>query len=289
MQRLSQYLTFINEKKAALFIGAGISSIAGCLSLKDLCDQLKELKEVEQFLKGQSSVSPREVIAFCKSRLTTEKEKQIFAGVMRGGLSPNPEKFWKSFLPFIRKIKQLKPFPPIITTNVDCCLTITKEFEMNKIFHLKEHMKVTNFNEGGIFHLHGYIEDSNNQVWDIDDYSKRYIDTDFRNFVLEIFQRYSVLFLGYAFGDTEFLSLIRKAKKECQQPKPHFALLPSDDCPSGVNEAVYMELYNIQTIQYGLKDDFINLFTEWIDSNFSSVAIGRDDQVSFMQRLGEGA
>lgn len=46
MQKLTLFINFIEQKKAVIFIGAGISRIAGCSDLNDICKKIAEIKSV---------------------------------------------------------------------------------------------------------------------------------------------------------------------------------------------------------------------------------------------------
>ncbi|MBU4306113.1 MAG: SIR2 family protein [Candidatus Omnitrophica bacterium] len=296
MNRLSQFLGFIEKKKAAIFIGAGISRIAGCSGLQDICRKLAEIKSVQELIKSQNPASiedvPRkELIAFCKSICNrSDEDRRKLDGIMREGLTSEPDKFSREYLPFIKKFKQLTPFPSLVTTNVDGCLAQTRQFDLGKIYHRKTDMRIDLFRNFGIFHIHGYVEDTDEQLWDLFDYPERYNLPEFKEFIIHIFREYSVLFLGYAFGDDDELrQLIAEAKKGNPRPKNHFALLPTDETHPHINEAIYRELFNIQIVKYGTKAEFVKLFSEWIDSNFNPVVMGKNDEISHLPSIVEGA
>jgi hypothetical protein len=276
METLLEYIPYLEKNEAALFIGAGVSSIAGCSGLQEICKKLKEIKIVEQKLMNQKTadVPPQEVVAFCKNIAKEKNAMHDFEGVMREGITPDPNKYSKDYLPFIKKVKKMISSSPILTTNVDACLTNTKEFPMNKIFHKLDDMSKDNFDSGGIFHLHGYIENTNDQLWDVYDYPTRYESKIFKEFLCHVLQNYSLLFLGYAFGDKELLTQFAKAKNSSS--KPHFALMPDDDCTPHINEKIYYEIYKIKIIKYGPKDQFVNILARWIIENFEKTEIGSD-------------
>ncbi len=292
MDKLASYIGFIEQKKAAIFIGAGISRIAGCFSLQDICRELAKIKSVQELIKSQNpdTVPRKELIAFCKSICNkSDADRRDLDGIMRRGLTLEPDKFYREYLPFIKKLRQLTPFPSIMTTNVDDCLAKTRQFDLTKIYHKKPDMRMDLFRNFGIFHIHGYIEEAGGQVWDLFDYPKRYSLQEFKEFIINIFREYSVLFLGYAFGDDDELrQLIAEAKKGNPKPQNHFALLPTDETHSFINEAIYDELFNIQIVRYGTKDDFVKLFSEWIDSNFNPTVMGKDDERSHLPPIAEG-
>jgi len=292
MDKLSSFISFIRQGKAAIFIGAGISRIAGCSGLQDICRKLIAIKHIQELIKSknQNDVPRKELIAFCKSICNrSDNDRRTLDGIMRQGLTHDPDVFYREYIPFIRKLKQLMPFPSIITTNVDACLTYTGQFDLTKIYYKIPDMQIQLFNNIGIFHIHGYIEDSGKQLWDLFDYPERYNLHEFKQFIINTFREYSVLFLGYAFGnDDELRQLIAEAKKGNPQPKDHFALLPTDEAHTHINEAIYEELFNIHIIRYGLKVNFVKLFSEWIDFNFNPAVMIGKNEVSHLPALHGG-
>jgi len=292
MERLTPFISFIKRKKAAIFVGAGISCIAGCFGLNDICKMLAEIKSVQELIKSQKpeSIPRKEFIAFCKSIcIKSDDDRRELDGVMRKGLTRDPHKFYREYLPFIKKLKQLNPFPSLMTTNVDACLADTQQFDLEKIYYKEPDMDINLFRNFGIFHVHGYIEDTRGQLWDLFDYPRRYDIQSFKDFIKNVFREYSVLFIGYAFGDDDELrQLIFQAKEENPQPQKHFALLPTDEDYSHIDESIYKELYNINLIRYGSKSDFVKLFSEWSDSNFNPIVMGRDDEIGQLPPIAGG-
>ncbi len=292
MNRLSPFIGFIEQKKAAIFFGAGISKIAGCSGLRDICRKLSEIKSVQELIKSQNpdAVPRKELIAFCKSVCNRcEGDRRVFDGIMRQGLTFETDKFYREYLPFIKKLKQVIPFPSIMTTNVDDCLSKTRQFDLAKIFYKESDMRMDLFRDIGIFHIHGYIEDSSGQLWDLFDYPERYGKKDFKEFIVNTFKEYSVLFLGYAFSDDDELKqLMGMAKKENDPPQKHFALLPTDEAHPHINDTMYEELFNVQVVRYGSKADFIKILSDWIDSNFNPAKIGKDEDISHLPSISEG-
>lgn len=293
MNQLSPFIGFIEQKKAVIFIGAGISRIAGCSGLQDICRKLAGIKSVQELIKSKNpkAVPRKELIAFCKSVCSkNDVDRRELEGIMREGVTSDPEKLAREYLPFIKKLKQLTPFPSIMTTNVDQCLAQTRQFDFAKIYHKISDMRIGFFRRWGIFHIHGYSEDPSGQLWDLFDYPQRYSIQEFKDFIIGVFRGYSVLFLGYAFGDDEELrQLMAEAKRGISQPQIHFALLSTDEAYPNINEAIYKELFNIQIIRYGSKADFVKLFNEWIDSNFNPTTMGKDDEISHLPPIAEGA
>ena len=293
MNRLSPFISFIEQKKAAIFFGAGISKIAGCSGLRDICRKLSGIKSVQELIKSHNpdAVPRKELIAFCKSICNRcDNDRRIFDGIMRQGLTFKADEYYRDYLPFIRKLKQVIPFPSIMTTNVDDCLAKTGQFDLTRIFYKESDMRIELFRDIGIFHIHGYVEDSGGQLWDLFDYPERYGKENFKEFIINTFKEYSILFLGYGFGDDDELKqLMGSAKKETEQPKKHYALLPTNEEHPHVNDAMYDELFNVQILRYGSKADFLRMFGDWIDSNFNPAKLGKDEDVSHLPSISEGA
>ena len=282
MERLSQYIASINEKKAAIFIGAGVSALAGCSNLKEICKMLGEIEEIKEHFKkiNLDRSTPREIITDVKGKLVSEEGKRAFDGTMRKGIIYDHNKFEEVYIPFIKKLKYLNPWPPVITTNVDYCLTQSGQFDVLKVYHKLNHMSISNLVGGGVFHIHGYVENVAGQVWDIQAYTKRYRDRKFTSFLRNILANYSVLFLGYGLEDAELRNIMSEAKKHSNNSICHFALF-SDDTDKVPDEEVYKELYKIQIIKYGPIKNFVEIISSWIESNFSNASIGNNNQVMF--------
>lgn len=276
MEVLSEYLTYIDRGKAILFIGSGISSIAGCLGWDKLCNNLIQIKSIAAELKEQSleNITPQDIITFCRNSVSSDEEKKKIEGIFRSATTPDPDLFRDNYLPLIRTLKLIKPFPPILTTNVDSCLSDSREFEMEKIYFRIEEMKNETLKNGGIFHIHGYKEHASRQVWDTHDYSERYSQTAFREFLVNIFLNYSVLFLGYAFRDGELKGCIGDAAKRAggNSNLYHYALIPTIDTDYRYLSVPIMEKnYKVKLIEYGNHDELVPKIKKWVQENFGII------------------
>jgi len=283
MHRLSQYIRYLDDEKAVLLVGAGISVLAGCSGLAAVKKKLSEIDSIKADLKSMKTdnISNKELLAFIKSKCKTPEDQRKYEGNMRESIVPDPNIFVRDYMPFVKIIKKIYKFPPIITTNVDSCLESTKEFDMTKVFYRPDDMTLGNLENGGIFHIHGYLEDSQNEVWDLYDYEKRY-NQNFKDFLVEVFKSYSILYVGYAFGDQELLTQMALAKINNSSAVRHFALLPDDDFPPHVDEGLYEHLYNIHVIKYGPRASFVRVFCEWIESNFGGPGVAGPGTAMFM-------
>jgi SIR2-like domain len=281
VNRLSQYIDFITRKKAILFVGAGISKVAGCSTLREICDELETLQKRKEPKFKSDQMRERDIFAYVRSKATSAEEKRQFNAILRRGVTPDPSKVLKKYLPFIKTLKSINPFPPILTTNVDNCLEQTHEFSLAEIFFKPKEMSVSNLKSGGIFHLHGYIEDTSNQTWDLYDFAKLYSITKFRSFLTNLFKNFSVLFMGCGMKDTELLDLLAMANREIKNPITHFALLPEDEF-GAFNESFFKETHRVQLINYGAREEFCNIFGSWIDSNFNKTVLGKQKQARNM-------
>ena len=272
MQKLDRYLVYLRKNEAALFIGAGISRIAGCSGAKELCrvlqERMMELKK-QQKLFGDA-VSPRYIHSFSESTLSNQEYKAI----LDENLIPDPGKFSEKYLPFIKTLTRCDPLPPIMTINIDPCLKLTKLFEMRNIYSRMADMRLDKFKNKAIFHLHGYRDGEGSIVLNTIEHRERWGKPSFKRFIVDVFKNYSVLFLGCSLEDNvELLAQIELAKKENGlSSKVHFALMPVDD-PVAIPDEIFDRLHGIQIIKYGARDSFTSIFGKWIDSNFPRPSI----------------
>lgn len=282
MNRLDQIVPHILEGKCILFLGAGISNIAGCGDWNFMVSKMLQHPLIEQKLKvkagyeiiKKSRLSNEEWIGFCQEELTRNGKKEDFWGAVREALYEDSKKFENDYLPLVRKIKQIKPSPKIITTNIDSCLEKAKIVKLNKIFHKPEQFTTKNVegDETAVFHIHGYIEELESSLLTKEKYLKRYNENRFKQFLKRIFSEYSVFFLGYSLKDSALRDIIQQTRNN----RKHLALVAQEDDFEPYDIQGFQELYGVEVVIYGARDDFTNLFAGWIDKNFGGTGITRE-------------
>lgn len=278
MNELSEILPYILNGQCVLFIGAGISKIAGCYDWDSVVREMISHDVIKKRINpnelDNNRLANEELIEFCLQEFTNSGKENDFWGIVRKALMKDPKKFQIEYLPLIRKIKEIEPFPKIITTNIDNCLEETRLLDLSKIFYELDEFNINNLNKSNtcIFHIHGYIEKLKDSLLTRRRYLQRYRKDEFQEFLRGMFSSYSVLFLGYSLRDSEIKDIILQTHTDMK----HFALVPVDDGFSHSEISVYLDLYKIKIIVYGDKKNFGYLLKNWIDRNFVRVNLKED-------------
>lgn len=271
LANLDQALPFIKKGETLLFIGSGLSKIAGCYGWDEIVDMLiaNPIFNNQMNLNAinKSNFSYDEIIDYCRRKYYDNAKENDYWAVIRGAFLEDYNKYINEYLPLIKKIKTINPFPPILTTNIDNCLEKTKLWSLDQIYYELKDFKTSNLRSGCIFHIHGFIEDLKNALITRSQYLPRYNDSYFRTFMLEIFKQYSVIFMGYGLREFFLKNLILEA---CNGTKPrHFALF-SDDEISHPILPLYRDLYKIEIVSFGAIAIFSKEFGIWIDRHFGA-------------------
>jgi hypothetical protein len=263
-------LPFIKEERCALFIGAGLSRIAGCYDwdsiVKEMLDHpLVKSKGIEKNeLMGR--MRNDELIGYCQQLFLESNEEHKFWGIARRAIMFNPALFDKEYLPMIRTLKQIDPTPKVIlTTNIDDCLEYTNEFDLSTTYFKVEDFTEHTLNGPGIFHIHGYKEEFEKSLLTRGKYVPRYRNKAFQEFIKRFFKKYSVLFLGYSLRDQEVKDIIFQTKDEHRM---HYLLIPEEDGFTSSEMSFYQDVYGMVSVVYGPRNNFRKILAEWVDRNF---------------------
>ena len=242
-------LSAASSGRLVVFIGAGVSRIIGCPSWQDFAlKYLKYLHEEKKCInyyeyKNLSKLDSKKLLSICRKIL--EKEK-----------IPSPD--IKSFLNAKKELKEkytiyenLYKFNAVyVTTNYDDYLdrvaekpkseipsvtnstlssTIKKEqSKKNEIIYSQEKLLTSKLlDSGNVIHLHGSIKDERNLIMTIVDYMEYYKNDDRPAvFLEEMFNKYTVLFVGYGLEEYELLEFIIHKSHSSKNEVKHFMLYP---------------------------------------------------------------
>jgi len=269
MDKLNEILQYVLKGECIIFIGAGLSKIAGCYDWDSIVKEMLVHEVVKNKINitelDQSQFSNEEVIDFCQREFDRAGKEDDFWGIVRKALIKDPKKFNEVYIPLIKGISKITPFPRIvITTNIDSCLEETQLFPLNKVFYEPCDFNIQKLNGSGIFHIHGYVENLKKCLLTKRRYIERYKENGFNNFLDKLFSDYSTLFLGYSLRDSEIKNILMRA----QNKKKHFALVSNDDGFTSSELTIFSDLYKTKIIVYGERDTFQNQLIDWIAKNF---------------------
>lgn len=260
----------INNNNLAIFIGAGVSRLVGCKDWRTLAQNLLKLcfdknylnfAEYDALLKDSDN---KKMISIAHSLLKTNNETEFY------------EQLQEALTPCKNKTEIQSIFENIyylgttfVTTNADECFDSMFESAGNSVYDftaidvLPENRK--------LYHIHGSIKNKESLVFTISQYLKQYKNPRFQNFLEKLFEKYTVLFIGYGLSEFELLDfLILKADNSHfnQQPK-HFALMPYFSYETAIagHYSLYFQDLNIKTVPYA-KDkkgyaQLIDIFNNW--------------------------
>ncbi len=207
----------ISEKRMAIFLGAGVSRLIGCVGWDILAKKLVErcfsekkddnlpcineeekkylLREIEK--KGQ-----KKVISICYGILKEHGKLEVFFGEMELNLKAKEEKLTsRNIYDLVYDLKSL-----FITTNAD--VHFDDKFSEDRIVYRMSDFNPENIDRTKLYHIHGSIKDRESLVFTNRDYIKRYNDEDFSSFLQKIFSDYTILFMGYGLGEYELLDYV---------------------------------------------------------------------------------
>lgn len=269
IDELDDALKYIKENKCILFIGSGVSALAGCSDWRKLVKDMLANPIISSTIRPEElseQISNETKLEYCKNQFEKNNAVKAYWGAVRNALLVNDqEKYETEYLSFIRNLKTISPFPKVImTTNIDSLLEQSRMFNNENIFH-----KITDFslsiNPEGIFHIHGYFEDLENALFVKSQYVPKYSDPAFIDFLKSVAQSNSFVFLGSrveeSFRDNVLLTTKRSGIY-------HYLLVHDDYKLSDSEITLYLDLYNIKVIKYGPMDRFKTNMESWINSRF---------------------
>ncbi|MBU5301007.1 SIR2 family protein [Clostridium sporogenes] len=217
----------VNDKKLAVFIGAGVSRLLGCWGWDRLASELvnccfengyinfKE-KETIGYMNDQ-----KKVITMCYGILDFNNKKELFYEKMKKALEGDQQKIENKNI-----YDEISDFNALyITTNAD--EHFDNKFLPGNIKYKIEDLDKDKLNKEKLYHIHGSIKDRESLVFRVDEYIKRYNTKEFNDFMKEISSRYIILFIGYGLAEFEILDFLvtKFYDGEGKMPK-HYALVP---------------------------------------------------------------
>jgi hypothetical protein len=220
----------VNDKKLAVFVGAGVSQIMGCMGWEELarrlvtkCASIKidgspylNFRETEILARYNDH---KKAITICYEIMKNSGYEEEFFEVLKKSFEPDKEH--SSYRDIYKQLYGLRGL--FITTNADQHFDalfnpdriVYKDFYPNALDPTK------------LYHIHGSIRERESLVFTVPHYIKRYREENFQQFLKQIFGQYTVLFVGYGMNEFELLDfIITKYDSSDPKERKHFILLP---------------------------------------------------------------
>lgn len=268
---LDTTIEYFKKGQVILFVGAGISQIAGCYDWDTLIKSFAEHPLIKTDINSTDfidspNLEPHEKIQHCKKIFNKAEKENEYLGILNKAVLKNPRLFLEKYIPLIKTIVDSDvPIPIIVTTNVDDCLEETGFFDLDHPYYEKKHFIPANLANGSVFHIHGSKIDFKNTVFATEDYASLYADSNFMNFLAHIFSNFCIIFLGYGLRDKEIKYRILDVQNQ-YKCKPFYFLISNNEFnPTEIT--VLSNNYGLTVIQYGERDNFPSIFKSWIQNN----------------------
>jgi len=275
---LDGLIPYIKTRECVLFIGAGMSQIAGCKPWHWIADQLC-LRHPDPSLRNLSDLKnitylPNYIEACFLQYKSANKENE-YEGVIREAIYENGQLLETAYKPFMQNIiDKIKP-KFILTTNIDGCFEKSGFVNLANISYKSQDMNITKLNNPKLqsFHIHGYIDTLFESVLMDKTYYQRYQDGNLSLFFEHILSHYTILFLGYGLKEHKLLEILKSRKSN-----KHYALLSTDEFNS-TEIKMYLELFNISIVEYGDVNMFQQFLTEWCNINLTNPAEIKEEKI----------
>lgn len=224
----------VNNNRLAVFVGAGVSRLIGCMGWDQLACNLvnrcfttkKEdgyglinYKEKETLLQN---IDHKKTITICYHLLEKNGFESIFYEELEKSLKADKDLIKSQNI--YDELYRLRGL--FITTNAD--EHFDNKFEQTRIVWSEKDFDPFKIDRTKLYHIHGFIKDKNSLVFTVPQYIKRYNNQTFKKFLEKIFSEFTVLFVGYGMAEFELLDfLITKFESNNKEKElKHFILLP---------------------------------------------------------------
>jgi len=283
------------------FIGAGVSRLAGLPGwyqwAQNILEQLREkglmsCAEIEQLktLEPRKQLSIAKIIAERKSSnldfiksLEQESEHDIYRLINKIGcacVTTNYDKLLKTDFPKDATLSN-------ITNGTD-----TTSTEHIRVWGKEDLLEANLRTPGNIVHLHGCIDDPENMIITTGDYLSHYDNEFVKVFLTNLFDKYTVVFLGYGLEEIDiFEYILKKGQTKKESTRKRFYL----EGFFGYQEELCKNLIDYYSVYFGVhllgfkrdKNDF-NQLTEILKKWSSELKVNSPalvDDLSFIDEV----
>lgn len=278
----------VSNERLVVFVGAGVSRIIGCSGWEELAHELVDVSFKHSLINYETKekirkYEPRKIITIIKGILPEELYRKTVERSLKG------EEEKKEKYPVYQELYNMRGI--YLTTNVDTHFDVL--FEEDKIYIYPYQFDTDKIRPLSLFHLHGSLKDFDTAVFSTQEYIRHYNRGEVRDFLENIFTKFTVLFIGYSLEELEILDyILLKGNSTRELPdKPrearHFVLLPFlksegnmfeyekkyfselnvSAIPYPIHERGYIQLYDF--IKYWAKE--INRKTSFLERSFQFI------------------
>ncbi len=217
----------VNKGTLAVFIGAGVSRLVGCLGWNELAENLVKRCNREKIINFKEKetllqiAEHKKTITICYHLLNNNDHSKVFYEEMEKALKEGDNDIKApNIYDDIYKLRAL-----FITTNADT--HFDRLFNPPNILYQDSDFRKDRLDSTNLYHIHGSVRDKRSLIFTVSQYMKRYKNPEFRRFLEQIFREYTVLFLGYGLAEFEILDFILQDNPRSQSLAPrHFMLSP---------------------------------------------------------------
>lgn len=268
----------INSDSLAVFVGAGVSAIAGLPLWSQLAKDL--ICECQQ--KGFYSYKDKELIL---ERIHDNKQLITIAygKLKENGLENDFYRILRECLtlksslsdPGRRIFSWLKDtMPLVLTTNADTLLH--EYFEPSRISEIvPDSIDEMPLKYGCLVHLHGVIDRENTLVFTTQQYLTKYQLDQYKEYLRAVFTTKTVLFIGYGMSEFELLDvLIQKSNSKIK----HYFLAPyfSYEYPIATAMNEYYNQLGIEQIPYYIDEKGYSFLADILDAWVPKIKLKSD-------------
>lgn len=201
----------IQDRNASVFIGAGLSKNA---NYPDWYTLIKILSNEAGISQLNNDVDYYEQAEECRELLGEDTYQEIIINAYTAGDEKKLTTF--AYLNLLHS-----PFQSFITTNFDPCLVnADRQNGTRKKLFLPDRLMVDHARGGHMFHIHGLIHPDNpteyfpSVILTSEDYRSAYeTEDEIPNFLLNVFDQQSIIFIGFSLNDRILLDILERKEE----------------------------------------------------------------------------